>query len=124
MSGWNLIYEARWVFLDGTLTTLEVFIPAFFVLLLVATSMGLAQTSRNRGVRAAAIAFVEFFRGIPLLVQLFWLYFCLPFAGINLEPITTAIVACGVVSGAYGAEIVRSALRTVPRGLIEAGIAL
>jgi polar amino acid transport system permease protein len=52
------------------------------------------------------------------------MFFVLPFFGIHLEPVTTAILAIGLCNGAYGAEIVRSAVRAVPKGQREAACAL
>ena len=80
---------------------------------------------RESGIlRGIALLYIEIFRGLPLMVQLFWLFFVLPHLGIILEPITTAVLACGLCSGAYGAEIVRGAVQAVPREQVEASIAL
>jgi polar amino acid transport system permease protein len=80
--------------------------------------------SHVRVVRALATFYVETFRGVALLVQLFWLFFVLPFFGIELRPLTTAVVGLGLCNGAYGAEIVRGAIQAVPRGQLEAATAL
>jgi len=57
-------------------------------------------------------------------VQLFWLFFVLPHFGITLDPMTVAIVALGLNVGAYGAEVVRGAIQSVPSGQWEASVAL
>jgi polar amino acid transport system permease protein len=57
-------------------------------------------------------------------VQLFWLFFVLPYFGISLDPFTVAVTTLGLNVGAYGAEVVRGAIQTVPRGQWEAGTAL
>ena len=69
-------------------------------------------------------AYVEIFRGTSALVQLFWLFFVLPDFGISLEPFTVAVLALGLNVGAYGAEVVRGAIQTVPRGQWEAATAV
>ena len=120
----SLIYEARGVFLDGFLTTIQITILAGIVALAMAFVAGLARLSPIALVRLLALIYIEVFRGISLLIQLFWLFFVLPFFGIDLEPITTAIIGLGLCNGAYGAEIVRGAIEAVPRGQREAAVAL
>lgn len=74
--------------------------------------------------RWLARGYVEVFRGTSALVQLFWLFFVLPYFGISLEPFTVAVLTLGLNVGAYGAEVVRGAIQSVPRGQWEAGTAL
>lgn len=74
--------------------------------------------------RWLALVYVEFFRGIPLLLLLFVLYFGLPHYGIHLDAIATAILGFGLNYAAYEAEIYRSAITSVPVGQWEAGRAL
>jgi polar amino acid transport system permease protein len=74
--------------------------------------------------RWLAVTYIEIFRGTSALVQLFWLFFVLPHFGVVLEPITVAILALGLNVGAYGAEVVRGAIQSVPKGQWEATIAL
>jgi polar amino acid transport system permease protein len=119
-----LIFRARNVFLDGFLTTLELLIFSGLLAFVLAFLLGLARISSFGPLRAITIVYIEFFRGVSLLVQLFWLFFVLPFFGIYLEPMTTAILGLGLCNGAYGAEIVRGAIEAVPRGQIEAAIAV
>jgi polar amino acid transport system permease protein len=119
-----LIFRARNVFLDGFLTTLELLIFSGLLAFVLAFLLGLARISPFAPLRAITIVYIEFFRGVSLLVQLFWLFFVLPFFGIYLEPMTTAILGLGLCNGAYGAEIVRGAIEAVPRGQIEAAIAV
>lgn len=75
-------------------------------------------------IRFLALLYVEFFRGIPLLLLLTFLYFGLPEMGIDLGPIATAILGFGLNYAAYEAEIYRSSIGAVPRGQWEAGLAL
>jgi polar amino acid transport system permease protein len=119
-----VIYQARWVLLNGTLVTIEITLLAGALAAILAFLAGLARVSRFRLVRAVATLYVETFRGVALLVQLFWLFFVLPFFGIDLRPMMTAVIGLGLCNGAYGAEIVRGAIQAVPRGQIEAAVAL
>lgn len=85
---------------------------------------GLARLSRFAVVRGIASVLVELIRGTSLIVQLFWIYYALPHLGIELPKLPAAVIAIGVNYGAYGSEIVRSAILAVPAGQREAAIAL
>jgi polar amino acid transport system substrate-binding protein len=75
-------------------------------------------------VQALALGYVEFFRGIPLLLVLFFLYFGLANYGVDLPATRTAVLGFGLTYAAYEAEVYRSAIRSVPRGQWEAALAL
>ena len=109
---------------DGTVLTVAQFLLATVVTVVVAVLFGLMRLSRNPGVRGVATVYVEVFRGTSLLVQLFWIFFVLPLFGLNLDKFVAGFLAVGLNMGAYGAELVRGAIRAVPRGQWEAAIAL
>ena len=108
----------------GALTTLELTVGAGLVCVLISFTFGVARTSRHRLIAWSANVYVEFFRGTSVLVQMFWIFFALPLFGIFIEPLTAGILALGLNTGAYGAEIVRGAVQAVPRDQVEAAIAL
>lgn len=112
--------------LKGTLVTIQI---AVFSILLAVIMAGMGTALREapyRVVRWIGNAYVEIFRGTSLLVQLFWLFFVLPLPPFSLQltPFTVAIVGLGLHYGAYGSEILRGALRSVPGGQYEAALAL
>lgn len=73
----------------------------------------------------AAQVYIELIRGTPIVVQVMFLYFALPLlAHIKVDGLTAAVVAITVNSGAYLAEVVRGALLSIPKGLMEAGLAM
>lgn len=74
--------------------------------------------------RWLVIAFVELIRNTPFLVQIFFIYFALPLAGLRLDPTPTAIIALGINGGAYAIEIIRGGVQSISKGQIEAGLAL
>jgi polar amino acid transport system permease protein len=121
-----MLREILPLLLDGTLTTIEITLLASALAMLLAMLAALGKLSRWRGLRWLAKLYIEFFRGTSLLVQLFWLYFVLPLPPFNvsLSPFSVAVFGLGLHIGAYGAEIMRGALQSVPRGQIEAAIAL
>ncbi|WP_200760925.1 ectoine/hydroxyectoine ABC transporter permease subunit EhuC [Effusibacillus dendaii] len=110
--------------LHGVEVTLQVMACSAVAALLLSFTAGLCRLSKWAWVRMAAAVYVEFFRGTSLLVQMFWLFFALPILGIELEPMTTGVLALGLNYGAYGSEIVRSSIQAIPKGQTEAAIAL
>jgi polar amino acid transport system permease protein len=108
----------------GLVVTLEVTAGGACVALVMAFAAGLGRLSGHFIVRAVARIYVEIFRGTSALVQLFWVYFVLPFFGISVEPLVAGIVVLGLNIGAYGAEVVRGAIQAVPAAQWEAAAAL
>jgi polar amino acid transport system permease protein len=110
--------------LRGTRLTVEVTVCAMAVSLVVALIVGLGRRSSRRPVRWLSSIYIEFFRGTSVLVQLFWIYFVLPELGLSLSAFVAGVLAIGLNVGAYGGELVRGAVQAVPRGQVEAAIAL
>ncbi|MCE6951084.1 ectoine/hydroxyectoine ABC transporter permease subunit EhuC [Cereibacter sphaeroides] len=109
---------------EGALMTAQLTLYGSALALAVAFAAGLARLSRFFAVRALATTYIEFFRGTSIFVQLFWVYFVLPFAGITLSPMAAGVLALGLNVGAYGAEVVRGAVLSVPKDQVEATVAL
>lgn len=84
----------------------------------------LAQRSDYHALRYGAGFYVWFIRGTPALIQIFIIYFGLPQLGIRLSPFTAGVIALGVNSGAYIAEIIRSGLSAIHRGQTESALAI
>jgi polar amino acid transport system permease protein len=82
------------------------------------------RDSRIKPVRWSVMAFVEVIRNTPFLVQIYFIYFALPQAGLRLDPTPTAIIALGINGGAYAIEIIRGGVQSISKGQIEAGLAL
>ena len=110
--------------LQGALITIQITAMAGLLAFICALAAGLARMSPWRVVRGIAVTYVEFFRGTSALVQLFWLFYALPLFGLSLSPMTVAVIGLGLHIGAYGAEVVRSAVLAIPRGQHEAALAL
>ncbi|WP_424952732.1 amino acid ABC transporter permease [Deinococcus sp.] len=109
----------------GTQITLSLTFFASIGGLLLGLLAALAKSSRVRVARALAVVYIELFRGTPLLVQLFFLYFALPqLTGLTLPAFTTAAIGLSLFAGAYTAEIVRGSLNAVAGGQREAASAL
>jgi polar amino acid transport system permease protein len=84
----------------------------------------MAKRSRFAVLRAAANVYIETIRNTPFLLQVLFIFFGLPSAGIALEPWSAAITALSLNLGAFSSEIIRGGIDAVPRGQFEAGAAL
>jgi polar amino acid transport system permease protein len=112
------------ILLDGARVTAAITATAAILAVLLAFASGVARLSRRALVRGASITYVELFRGSSLLVQLFWLFFVLPHFGVTLTPFQTAVLGLGLNIGAYGSEVVRGAILSIPAGQTAAAEAL
>jgi len=110
--------------LEGALVTIELTVLGSALALVMAFLGGLGRLSPHAAVRALATIYIEFFRGTSIFVQLFWAYFVLPLFGLTLTPLQAGIAALGLNVGAYGAEVVRGAVKSVGREQHEACVAL
>ena len=110
--------------LQGAVVTVELTLMGSVLALVVAFAAGLGRLSRFFAVRALATAYIEFFRGTSIFVQLFWVYFVLPLAGIQLTPMQAGVLGLGLNVGAYAAEVVRGAVQSIGKEQYEACTAL
>ena len=108
----------------GTLLTIKLTLIAYVFSIVVAFIAGLSKLSSLWSLRWIANIYIEIFRGTSALVQLFWIFFVLPEFGIMLEPMYAGVLALGLNVGAYGAEVVRSAILAVPKEQYEVTKAL
>ena len=87
--------------------------------------VGLARTAPSVIVRGIASVYVEFFRGTPVLIQLFWIFFCLPLIlGVELSNLASGVIALTLYMGAITSETFRASLKSVGREQMDACIAL
>ncbi len=111
------------MFLQGALVTLLVSLVSFALASPLGIALAVLRLYTGRPGRWLAAAYVEVFRGTPLLLQLYVLYFGLADV-IRLDPMTAAILGLALNYGAYEAEVYRGALSSVPHGQTEAARAL
>jgi len=128
----EVMFDSLPELLSGALLTLELVALAIVVGFVLALFVALARLSRNPFFWVPAYGYVFFFRGTPLLVQLFLIYFGLsqfpevrssPLWPFLREPYWCALLALSLNTSAYTAEIMRGAIQAVPRGQIEAAMA-
>lgn len=118
------VFEHMNLLLYGAWLTVRLSCAAMVLGLVVSVLGAAARTSRYRFLHALVGAYVELIRNTPFLVQIFFIYFGLPAVGIALNPNLAALIALVVNVGAYGTEITRAGIESVPHGQIEAGRAL
>lgn len=110
--------------IEGTWVTVQVAVGGCILAVLVGLVAAIAKLYGPLPVRWFAITYIEVFRGTSALVQLFWIFFVLPHFGVDIAPVEAGILALGLNVGAYGAEVIRGAILSVPRGQWEASVAL
>mgnify|MGYP003644855582 FL=1 len=110
--------------LHGAWITIQLTVYGCAFALAVALLAGLGRISRFAPVRWISVGYIEFFRGTSIFVQLFWIYYVLPLMGFTLSPMQAGVLALGLNVGAYGAEVVRSAVQAVDEGQKEAALAV
>ena len=104
--------------------TLRLAIPAIVFGFILGTLVGLARLSRSRWLSWPAKIYVELFRGVPLVMVIFWFWFMIPaLVGKSLPEYSVALTAFVIFEAAYLAEIVRAGIQSVPRGQVEAATA-
>ncbi len=111
-------------FYQGMLITIELTVVGLLMGFALGLPAALARVYGGKLLRWLAIGYIELFRGTPLLVQLFLIYFGLPDFGITLSRMTAAFLALGLNSGAYQAEYFRSAIQAIGRDQMMAARAL
>ena len=110
--------------LRGAWLTIRLSLYAMVLGLLVAITCAVGKTGGPRPIRWLINAYIEVVRNTPFLVQIFFVYFGLPAAGIRVSADTAALIAMVVNVGAYATEIIRAGIESIGRGQIEAGLAL
>lgn len=107
---WNILLDSFWkIFLPGLKVTIPLTVISFSIALVIATAMAMVQFANIKGLRQIARFYIWIFRGTPLLVQLFVVFYGLPRAGILIDPFPAAVLVFSLNEGAYSAETMRAA---------------
>jgi polar amino acid transport system permease protein len=116
---WSVVPENLDLLLNGLLLTLQISALALVFSIPIGIILGLCRISRSKIISFFATSYIEFVRGVPLLVLLFWIYFVLG-KFLQLGPYWSAVLGLAVFSGAFVAEIVRAGIESIPIGQMEA----
>ncbi|HEX7889371.1 MAG TPA: amino acid ABC transporter permease [Ramlibacter sp.] len=117
LAAWPLLLQGTWI-------TIQLSLTATALGLAVAIVCAWAKTSGPKWLRFPVNTYIELIRNTPFLVQLFFFFFALPALGLRWSAHAAALVAMVVNLGAYATEIIRAGIESIPRGQIEAGLAL
>lgn len=124
INGFQVVFTHIPYFMGGASLTLKITVLSITFGMILGLIAALMKMSKVRIFRSVAVAYIDFFRGTPLFVQILLLYFgILPLIYDN-DSISSAIIACSLNSGAYVAEIVRAGIQAVDRGQMEAARSL
>ncbi|WP_413298933.1 amino acid ABC transporter permease [Bacillus sp. 1P10SD] len=110
--------------LKATIVTLELSVVSIFIGLILGLFIALMKISSIKVLSLIADFYLWIIRGTPMLVQLFIVYFGLPQIGIELSPFVSSVIALGINSAAYIAEIYRGGIQSIPKGQVEAAESL
>lgn len=108
----------------GLYFTIPLTLISFVLGTILAFFTALARLSNNKFLNGIAGFYVWIFRGTPLLVQLFILFYGLPSVGITLNPFPAAVIGFTLNVGAYSSEIIRAAIQSIPKGQWEAAFSI
>lgn len=120
----SVIWSNIGFFIQGILLTLQLALISIAIGLVLGVFGALGRTSGNRVLNAIAVAYVEFIRNTPFLIQLFFFFFGLPSIGVKLNSWQAAVLALAINFGAYSTEIIRAGIEGIRKGQIEAAMAL
>ncbi|CAB3732640.1 glutamine ABC transporter permease GlnP [Paraburkholderia rhynchosiae] len=122
---WTVIWTALPDLITGVKLTVFIAFVGLVGGFIVGVLAGMCRAYGPLAFNVVAQVYVELIRGTPIVVQVMFLYFALPLlAHLRIDGLTAAIIAITVNSGAYLAEVVRGALLSIPKGLMEAGLAM
>ncbi|WP_295478477.1 amino acid ABC transporter permease [uncultured Sutterella sp.] len=107
--------------IPGLTVTIPLTLISFAVGLVIALFLAVVRTANIPVLREFARIYVWVFRGTPLLVQLFVIFFGLPSIGVTIDAFPSAVIAFSMNVGAYMSESIRAAIASVPKGQFEAG---
>lgn len=112
------------VLLQGLVFTIVLTIVSTVTGIAVGTAGASARTFGPAWLGRVVVVYVELIRNTPFIVQLFFIFFGLPAAGVTLSETTAAFIAMVINLGAYSTEIIRAGIQAIPKGHIEAGVSL
>ncbi len=121
---WGFVRDILPTLLDGVLVTIQATLLGTALAMTVGLVFAIARRSPNRLVSRPVGLLVDFIRGTPLLVQLYFLFYILPDAGILLSPLVAGVIGLGFHYGTYTAEVYRAGIDNIPRGQWEAAKAV
>jgi len=120
----DVLRDASPLLLKGFGLTIWLGISSLFFALMLGLVLAMLRLYTPRPLRMLAVAYIDLFRSIPLLVLLVLVYYALPFVGLRLSPFWATTVSLSAVTAAYLAETLRAGIEAIPKGQLEAAHSL
>lgn len=124
MIRWDVVVTYLPALLEGAVVTLEVSLLTMLIATVAGTFLALIRISSTGILRIIAMVYMWIMRGTPLLLILFFIYYAFPSWGIRLPAFGAAVLAMSINAAAYKGEIIRAGIQAIPRGQLEAAIAI
>jgi len=122
---WNVIWTSRHALLEGVAMTIGLTVLTMLLAVPGGILLALMRLSSNRLLSSASLAFVEFFRNLPLILVIYWAFYVMPMAfDVQFSALTTALVALVLNVSAYNAETFRAGINSIRKGQMEAALAM
>ena len=122
---WNVIWTHRQALLEGAAMTIGLTVVTMLLAVPGGIVLALMRLSSNKAISATSLAFVEFFRNLPLILVIYWAFYVMPMAfDVQFSALTTALVALVLNISAYNAETFRAGINSIRKGQMEAALAM
>jgi His/Glu/Gln/Arg/opine family amino acid ABC transporter permease subunit len=122
---WSVVWQHRDALLAGTATTVLLTVLTMVIAVPCGMAVAALRLYAWAPVRAAATAYVELFRNLPLILVVYWAFYVLPITtGLGLSPLATGLAALALNVTAYNAETFRAGINSIRKGQVEAAMAL
>jgi His/Glu/Gln/Arg/opine family amino acid ABC transporter permease subunit len=135
---WHVLIEYKQLLIDGLITTIKLSVLGIFFSFIIGSIVGIGRASKSFWLSLLASYYVESFRNIPLIVQMFFIYFTFTLSQIfpflntwgdflhinDVDAFFSALLALILYTGAYIAEVVKAGIRSIPKGQFEAARSL
>ena len=122
---WSVIWTHREALLHGAALTVGLTVVTMLLAVPGGIVLALMRLSSNRLLSNVSLAFVEFFRNLPLILVIYWVFYVMPMAAdVQFSPLTTALVALVCNVSAYNAETFRAGINSIRKGQMEAALAI
>jgi polar amino acid transport system permease protein len=122
---WNVIWTSRHALLEGVAMTIGLTVLTMLLAVPGGILLALMRLSSNRLLSSASLAFVEFFRNLPLILVIYWAFYVMPMAfDVQFSALTTALVALVLNVSSYNAETFRAGINSIRKGQMEAALAM
>lgn len=122
---WNVIWTYRQALLEGAAMTIGLTVLTMLLAVPGGILLALMRLSSNKLLSSASLAFVEFFRNLPLILVIYWAFYVMPMAfDVQFSALTTALVALVLNVSAYNAETFRAGINSIRKGQMEAALAM